>query len=41
MEMEMSSPVDGVCVGVNVQEGSLVQARDELFVIDTSQANSS
>ncbi|KAI1443513.1 hypothetical protein F5Y02DRAFT_203847 [Annulohypoxylon stygium] len=39
MEIELCSPVEGICVKVNVQEGSIVQARDELFVIDTSQAS--
>ncbi|KAI0100229.1 allophanate hydrolase subunit 2-domain-containing protein [Nemania sp. FL0031] len=37
MEVEICSLADGICVKVNVRDGCIVQARDVLFVIDSSQ----
>jgi biotin carboxyl carrier protein len=33
MEIAISSPVDGLCLEICVQQGDIVQAQDELIVI--------
>jgi biotin carboxyl carrier protein len=33
MEIEISSPVDGVCAEIRVQQGDIVQAQDELIIV--------
>jgi biotin carboxyl carrier protein len=33
MEVEILSPIDGVCVKVHVKEGAVVDAHDTLMVV--------
>lgn len=34
MEVEIRSPVDGSCAGVQVQAGDLIDANDDLIIIE-------